>query len=254
MLTIFSYVSDKPYENSQGTSQFGQSKASEQLHWQYDGTKISAVSHVPAVAPPQDQLQQAPAAKPTGSFLNFDNPTVKKALDSLIQSGPNLLQSVLGNKRPAEGNSTEKKNEEESAQISAKKDKPMDDGQRPVHGEQQYPPHQQQPYQQQHSEYQDQYPQQQQGSQATYGQYNQGYPSSGYDQASFQYQDHDQFRSNSDVKYNKPQQPTPQQGHGVRHPLLGTPVPGQFSADAASKANRSNVLSRNMRSSHEGFF
>ncbi|XP_052229376.1 nuclear receptor coactivator 5-like isoform X2 [Dreissena polymorpha] len=37
---------------------------------------------------------RAPASNQTSPMINFDNPNVKKALDSLIQSGPNLLKSL----------------------------------------------------------------------------------------------------------------------------------------------------------------
>jgi hypothetical protein len=31
---------------------------------------------------------------PAATLINFDNPTVQKALDNLIQSGPNLLRNL----------------------------------------------------------------------------------------------------------------------------------------------------------------
>ncbi|KAG1680649.1 Nuclear receptor coactivator 5 [Nymphon striatum] len=64
-------------------------------NWHYDNSLNSpAVTQVPAVAPVQEQLSAS--SRSNNSFLNFDNPTVQRALDSLIQSGPNLLQKVLG--------------------------------------------------------------------------------------------------------------------------------------------------------------
>ena len=39
------------------------------------------------------QPQQSPAGS-ANPLINFDNPNVQKALDNLIQSGPNLLKSI----------------------------------------------------------------------------------------------------------------------------------------------------------------
>lgn len=47
----------------------------------------------PAVAPAPPP-QAPPPIPSTASLINFDNPNVRKALDSLIQSGPNLLKSI----------------------------------------------------------------------------------------------------------------------------------------------------------------
>ena len=45
-----------------------------------------------ATSPPSVSAVQAPA--PAATLINFDNPTVQKALDNLIQSGPNLLRNI----------------------------------------------------------------------------------------------------------------------------------------------------------------
>lgn len=43
-------------------------------------------------SPPSVSAVQGPA--PAATLINFDNPTVQKALDNLIQSGPNLLRNI----------------------------------------------------------------------------------------------------------------------------------------------------------------
>lgn len=49
----------------------------------------------PAPPPPPPPSSSAAAAASSGAnLINFDNPNVQKALDSLIQSGPNLLKSI----------------------------------------------------------------------------------------------------------------------------------------------------------------
>ena len=43
---------------------------------------------------PSGSATRQPSASVASPLINFDNPNVKKALDSLMQSGPNLLKSV----------------------------------------------------------------------------------------------------------------------------------------------------------------
>ena len=45
-----------------------------------------------ATSPPSLSLVQGVSTAAT--LINFDNPTVQKALDNLIQSGPNLLRNI----------------------------------------------------------------------------------------------------------------------------------------------------------------
>ncbi|XP_076332864.1 uncharacterized protein LOC143237470 isoform X2 [Tachypleus tridentatus] len=49
-------------------------------------------------APPPTSVsvisQPAELSNPPSTYINFDNPSVQKALDSLIQTGPNLLKSI----------------------------------------------------------------------------------------------------------------------------------------------------------------
>ena len=55
------------------------------------------------LATPNPAQTSGPAAKPStpvSSSLNLDNPNVKKALDNLIQTGPNLLRNMGGNSQP----------------------------------------------------------------------------------------------------------------------------------------------------------
>uniref|UniRef100_A0A1E1XA81 Putative nuclear receptor coactivator 5 strongylocentrotus purpuratus n=1 Tax=Amblyomma aureolatum TaxID=187763 RepID=A0A1E1XA81_9ACAR len=58
------------------------------------------VKQAPLPTPVQPQ-QQAPAAAPasdvpTSTYINFDNPSVQKALDNLIHNGSNLLKTLSG--------------------------------------------------------------------------------------------------------------------------------------------------------------
>lgn len=44
--------------------------------------------------PPANRLAAPPGLQRAGTGINFDNPSVQKALDTLIQSGPTINQLV----------------------------------------------------------------------------------------------------------------------------------------------------------------
>ena len=53
---------------------------------------LGVASQLSVMSPPSVSAVQGPA--PAATLINFDNPTVQKALDNLIQSGPNLLRNI----------------------------------------------------------------------------------------------------------------------------------------------------------------
>lgn len=58
-------------------------------------------------AAPASAPAPAPAPSSAPALINFDNPTVQKALENLIQSGPNLLRNItIPKTQPAAPGST----------------------------------------------------------------------------------------------------------------------------------------------------
>lgn len=58
------------------------------------GLKASSTSVQPSGGGQNLDVQQKPQSQQSSTYINFDNPNVKKALDNLIQTGPKLLESI----------------------------------------------------------------------------------------------------------------------------------------------------------------
>ncbi len=57
-------------------------------------SKLTAVVKNSAALPPASVILEQRSAPATNTSINFDNPSVQKALDNLIQSGPALMQNL----------------------------------------------------------------------------------------------------------------------------------------------------------------